>query len=292
MIDHLDQLQAAEEFRKMAGFPVGIFLKVDTGYHRAGVEACSFAFDLLVGTIRSMDYRDILDFQGLYSHAGHSSGGDSDVAALKLLNQEVKILVMAADSAVKLLDHRKSFTLSVGPTPTVTSTQAIRQGVADPENEHANMFLQTLKTVFESSNYTIELHAGVYPFLDLQQQATQASPSKNTSSPTLTEADIALTILAEVSSKYPDRSEPEALIAAGSLALGREPCKSYPGWGLVSDWGMNASPAKHFQPLHPSGWQVGRISQEHGILTRTAEGKGNAAKELEVGQKVRIWPNQ
>ena len=38
-----------------------------------------------------------------------------------------------------------------------------------------------------------------------------------------------------------------------------------------------------------AGWQVERISQEHGILCW----KGEVGKEdkLEIGQKVRIWPN-
>jgi D-serine deaminase-like pyridoxal phosphate-dependent protein len=35
------------------------------------------------------------------------------------------------------------------------------------------------------------------------------------------------------------------------------------------------------------GWIIGRITQEHGILTQE-KGEGEA---LEVGQKVKIWPN-
>lgn len=37
MIDHPDQLAYLSQFRDIAGLPAGDFLKVDTGYHRAGV---------------------------------------------------------------------------------------------------------------------------------------------------------------------------------------------------------------------------------------------------------------
>jgi hypothetical protein len=52
-------------------------------------------------------------------------------------------------------------------------------------------------------------------------------------------SSVAITVLAEIASLYPPRgksSSPEALLTAGSLALGREPCKAYPGWGIVSPW--------------------------------------------------------
>jgi len=41
------------------------------------------------------------------------------------------------------------------------------------------------------------------------------------------------------------------------------------------------------------GWQVGRISQEHGILVWDSSGapEGLDVDDLEVGMKVRVWPN-
>lgn len=38
------------------------------------------------------------------------------------------------------------------------------------------------------------------------------------------------------------------------------------------------------------GWQVGKISQEHGILTWVGD-EGKKAPELKVGDRVRVWPN-
>jgi len=72
---------------------------------------------------------------------------------------------------------------------------------------------------------------------------------------------------------------------------GAIPGNDYSGWGILAPWGTvsaNPVPGPDFPRTH-GGWQVGRTSQEHGILT------WNGAKEdelpLRVGDKVRVWPN-
>ena len=104
---------------------------------------------------------------------------------------------------------------------------------------------------------------------------------------------------------YPSRGAngtSEALITAGSLALGREPVadkgpppgQDYSGWGFLMPWGpalankQPALPAGGF-PREHNGWQVGRISQEHGILVW--HGAPEAKVPLAVGDRVRVWPN-
>jgi D-serine deaminase-like pyridoxal phosphate-dependent protein len=144
----------------------------------------------------------------------------------------------------------------------------------------------------KSAGFALEVHAGVYPTLDLQQLATHAREES-----LLTHSDIAITVLAEVVSLYPGRGQlgtTEALVTAGSLALGREPVqggKDYPGWGIVAPWNGYRGytvPGADF-PAVSGGWQVGRISQEHGILTWV--GSKEEEIPLQIGQKVRIWPN-
>jgi len=89
-------------------------------------------------------------------------------------------------------------------------------------------------------------------------------------------------------SVYEDRERPEALVAAGSVVLGREPCKSYTGWGVVTPW--PEIEGDHYDPEgSKKGWIVGRIAQEHGVLTW--EGPQHEARKLQVGQKLMIWPN-
>jgi D-serine ammonia-lyase len=145
----------------------------------------------------------------------------------------------------------------------------------------------------------VELHAGVYPLLDLQQLATHARPPHAG----LTYSSMALRIMVEVASIYPHRKNPEALIAAGTLVLGREPCPSYQGWGVVTPWSEDLTKRKDlydfdgnsnfYDPDQPpdrlKGWSVSRISQEHGILTW--EGPKEEMRKIEIGEKLLIWPN-
>ncbi|KAL9131663.1 MAG: hypothetical protein Q9217_000474 [Psora testacea] len=294
MIDHPDQLEQAHLYTRISGSPLQIFIKVDTGYHRAGLSASSNEFHQLVTDVLNHETSTTVQLVGFYSHAGHSYGCDSAETALSLLIDEIQGLNEAAVQAFS--GHSRKAILSVGATPTATSIQVLSgtKGKMLPEARTLTTQLTELIDQVQKT-YTLELHAGVYPFLDMQQLATQASPSAGQSPAhhTLSTADIALTILVDVNSLYPHRSPPEALIAAGSLALGREPCKSYPGWGVVSDWGMQSNKLKFKEGK--SGWQVGRISQEHGILTQDTEDSGHISEkkilELKVGQKIRVWPN-
>lgn len=295
MVDHPAQLEAARIFEQVAGFPIQLFIKVDTGYHRAGLHRNESMFEELLNDIFILERNGLVELIGFYSHAGHSYGCDSHQAALELLGKEIEELAATATWAndyqttsrdgqgIPIGSERTPrYILSVGATPTATSIQNWGRGTIDSEGVFYNLGMLIARC---QEKNRIELHAGVYPFLDMQQLATQASPSQATAGAQIMTADVALTILAEVASVYDNRTPPEALIAAGSLALGRDPCKSYGGWGVVSDWGMQSTNRQE-----RSGWQVGRISQEHGILTGDPDAGRDGAK-LEVGQKVRIWPN-
>ncbi|CAL8578854.1 hypothetical protein XPA_004625 [Xanthoria parietina] len=267
-------------------------LSVDTGYHRAGVTPSSAEFLNLVTRILDGGKKSMsIEFGGLYSHAGHSYGGSSASQAMNLLIEEIESLRKASEIVKNLhpkIAH-KQLTLSVGATPTATSVQNLLElsdGPQAPGVKQSDALKDCIHQA-KANHDRVELHAGVYPFLDMQQLATQASPSASQPStgPGLSFGDVAFTILTEVASLYSEREQPEALIAAGSLALGREPCKSYSGWGIVSNWGFDST-----IPTGRSGWQVGRISQEHGILTHESSKHGDT-RELCVGQKVRMFPN-
>ena len=270
-------------------------MKIDTGYHRAGVVVGTEIFNRLITNVLEEEAGGNVEFLGFYSHAGHSYGGDSATGAMELLTVELEGLERAANYASTARAYAptgKRYVLSVGATPTATSIENMLQNPVEEEPSTAREIAK-LKRVVERINavHAVEIHAGVYPFLDMQQLATQASPSALPSDSQhdnlgLSTADIALTIIVEVASVYSARDSAEALIAAGSLALGRDPCKSYNGWGIVSDWGI---PGDHHEGR--SGWQVGRISQEHGILIRDSQHEGLELAELRVGQKVRVWPN-
>lgn len=100
---------------------------------------------------------------------------------------------------------------------------------------------------------------------DCQQMATSLVPPEN----------VALSVLATVVSLYPHRSE--AMCDAGALAMSKD-TGPWAGFGRVV-WPEEAA----------SGWDLGRVSQEHGTLVHRP-GVTESASDLQVGQVVRIAP--
>lgn len=287
MIDHPDQVKLLPSFAAMGAHPPRIFVKIDTGYHRAGVLPGTDLCDLTVGEVNAAAHEGHCVFHGLYSHASQSYNAHDSATAMSFLADEFRGLQQVVEKFRGGLKEAK-LVLSVGATPTATTIQNLE----DANNGPADREMSALPAEMHSTGYALEVHAGVYPTLDLQQLATHARDDS-----LMTHSDIAITILAEVASLYPGRGRDgttEALVTAGCLALGREPVqggKDYPGWGIVAPWNGykgHKIPGPDFPRVY-GGWQVGRISQEHGILTWV----GNKEDEipLKVGQKVRIWPN-
>lgn len=127
----------------------------------------------------------------------------------------------------------KSLVLSIGATPTAH--------VASSLKDIGALKLDGGETAVPSG-CRLEIHAGNFPWNDLQQLATGVVPAVETG------GGMAITVAVEVVSVYPERNE--ALINAGVLALGREPGR-IPGFGRVRG---------------REDWIVRKVSQEHGIL--------------------------
>lgn len=269
---------------------LGVFIKIDTGYERAGIKTSSPSFPTLVSTIvsKTQETGSKCFLKGFYTHFGHSYAGSSEDDAAYGLIEEL-IGLEAATKAVPASFAGK-LVLSVGATPTATAAQNMLSSTSPRVRE-----FQTVLSRLQAQ-HLVELHAGVYPLLDCQQVATHARPPTSSSAkPTpafqpLSKSNIGIRMLLEVTSVYNERTKPEALVSAGSLAMGREPCKSYTGWGIVTP-DLGNSSAKHIydEQAGRTGWIVGRISQEHGILTW--EGDRGACNELVIGDKVMVWPN-
>ena len=276
MIDHVDQLPALKHFKDIAGFTARVFVKVDAGTHRAGIGPSSTQMTGLIHEILVMEGTGDLTFNGYYSHAGHSYGGNSPDDAMSMLKLEIDVCKAAASHAPAHAFIGKRVVFSVGTSPTALSIQNLQSGKA---SSNAAKSLQEAMDLDQAS-FELELHAGVYPLLDLQQVATRARYSDGDPHRT-----IALTILAEVCSLYPERERPEALIAAGTVALGREPCKDYDGWGVVTPQSM-----ENGEDSGDNRLIVSRLSQEHGILAFENSDQHRNIR-LKVGQKIRIWPN-
>jgi D-serine deaminase-like pyridoxal phosphate-dependent protein len=295
MVDHPEQMVYAGRLKKLSGHKPLVFMKIDGGYHRAGVNPNSNMASALTEAIVQSELDGNITFLGLYIHAGHSYETRKDWQALEYVLEEFTILGHTAET-LGLTSSRSSITLSVGASPTATSLQHPDLIQASSEDNICRSLRRELDAL-KGKGFDLEVHAGVYPTLDLQQLATHARDHR-----LLSCSDIAISILADIVSLYPGRGEngtTEALINVGCLGLGREPCQDmgsqkgihYNGWGIAMPWPEsfhNPAPGLGFPAIH-GGWQVGKISQEHGIL----KWRGDPSEEipLKVGQRIRIWPN-
>lgn len=307
LIDHGDQLEALRAFKDISGFAPGVFVKIDTGYHRAGIQPSNHSLSQLYTSILRLTNEDLCFFHGFYSHAGHSYHGSDPEEAMTYLIEEITGLKKAVECLQQLYPWFKGssisqLTLSVGATPSATSIQNLTTTHMEPTASNLRTAIHDISKL--PYPCTIELHAGVYTFLDMQQISTKAAPASTpffTSEHQMGTKHVALTILAEVASVYSDRAPPEVLVAAGTLALGREPAGNFSGWAVASDWGLIKADGKVGLGDMESSWEVWKISQEHGFLRRKSETaspqSSAAAKETDgdlpwkIGQKVRLWPN-
>lgn len=104
--------------------------------------------------------------------------------------------------------------------------------------------------------------------LDLQQQSTSM----------VTKANISQRVRATVVSLYPGRNgsngTDEALIDAGAIAMSKD-----------------SGPSGIYGEIKGKNWQLARMSQEHGILTRTKSTNPDPLEEadkLEIGEVLDI----
>lgn len=260
-----------------------VFIKIDSGYNRAGVTVRSSKLPELV---RKISTSNRVAMWGVYAHAGNAYGSKNLSTATSFLTEELQCTNEAAQIVGKILQeqgneirHRYPLVLSVGCTPTAHAANKA------PSND----VLVRLRKELQGD---LELHAGNYPFLDLQQVATGSIPNNNL--PAIEKC--AMTVLTSITSVYPGRGATvnesgqqeetdwvtakfgdEALCDAGGIVLSKD-TGQIPGFGFIS------SPSKL------KGWQVGRVAQEHGILTVRNDWPTDKLSVLEIGEKVQIIP--
>ncbi|KAH8682154.1 putative serine dehydratase domain-containing protein [Xylariales sp. PMI_506] len=317
MVDHPDQLKHLTSLASKSGNPPLVFLKINVGSNRAGVIPDSPECLRIIDQLSVSEAVGSCVFLGVYAHASQSYETREDWQALDFLGLEFDSLWRVA-RAIRRERPNKALVLSVGATPTVTALQ--HPDLGDPTTPPASLpssptpapgpsadraaqssvaRLTELIRNLKRENFTLEVHAGVYPTLDIQQLAAHSRDAKF-----LNSNAIAISVLTEVCSLYSRRGPgdtTEALVNAGTLALGREPCadksepesggpRHYGGWGLVSPWNCERQPVPGPGfPAEHGGWQVGKLTQEHGILRWVGESYDEVG--LYVGQRLRIWPN-
>ncbi|KAK7415541.1 hypothetical protein QQX98_005787 [Neonectria punicea] len=291
LVDHVSQLHHLTRFFEQAGFPAGVYLKVDTGYHRAGLPPSGINKDDLVTRLMKLDNEAKINFIGLYSHSSLSYSDSTPKQAMANLEGEIQGCLDALHGNAHLFLNDKEITISVGASPQVTSVENLvgQTGTVSNDADHLRQTIHSVTKEKPSGFRTkLELHAGVYSILDVQQLSTHSRDDLGDY-----EDEIAISVMAEVCSVYNDgeRQQPEALVAVGVLGLGREPCVAYEGWGIVDREAYSQGRSKPERRLI-----VKRVSQEHCIVTwaQNIAGEEIAALPpvpLEVGQSIRIYPN-
>lgn len=286
MIDHTSQLQSLQTFSEEAGFPAGVFLKVDTGYHRAGLPPSALNKRGLLQKLVDLQKQGVSQLVGLYSHSSLSYSDSSSSEAMNSLRREIEGCIDALDHNKSLFPKDHPLLISVGASPQVMAIQNLAEGQSSSASIALIDTISKLSAPSsENPTISLELHAGVYSVLDMQQIATRSVDSWS-----FFHEEVALCVLAEVISVYDEgeRSKPEALIAAGTLALGREPCHAYPGWGVVELLDSSITSRGSGRLI------IDRISQEHAIVAWQSCVEQNTPAHklpLVVGEIVRIYPN-
>ncbi|HEX9161707.1 MAG TPA: alanine racemase [Thermoanaerobaculia bacterium] len=105
LVDSFDALEAIERF----GFVFDVFLKIDCGYHRAGVDPDDPASYVLA---RRMTSSKMLRFRGLLTHAGHSYHARNASEIRAIAKEETDAVTGFRDRTGKELIR------SIGSTPT------------------------------------------------------------------------------------------------------------------------------------------------------------------------------
>jgi len=110
LIDSELALRAVEEFHAANGVVFDVFLKVDCGYHRAGVDPND------PGSVRlalAIAHSPAIHFQGLLTHAGHSYNASGVDEIRRIAAEEIESL-----SRFRALLGMDDLMRSIGSTPT------------------------------------------------------------------------------------------------------------------------------------------------------------------------------
>ncbi|KAH9919093.1 putative serine dehydratase domain-containing protein [Fomitopsis serialis] len=252
LVDHPEQVKFLEAFEQTRAQPRqwSVFIKVDCGSKRAGLQANTPVFQELLQAVFSSP---AVSVHGFYTHGSSSYASTSVSEASSYLTIELEAVNTAAGVALEFLKSHpeltgpsKPFVIAAGSTPS------------------AHVATAEARAQIKAHLYGIlEIHAGNYPLLDLQQVNTSLVDHRR----------VAQRVLTTVVSYYPGRGKDgtdEALCDAGAIAMSKDSGRK-PGFGEVLG----------------KPWSLGRISQEHGVLTQTGAAEREEDK-VKVGDIVEI----
>ena len=114
VVDSQEGVEAISRVAKKHQTRVGIFLKIDVGLHRCGVEPDD---PLLLELARAVEEDSCLDFRGILSHAGQVYGAPDGAAAREIARQEHGLMNQVRqqleDEGIEVAE------VSIGSTPSL-----------------------------------------------------------------------------------------------------------------------------------------------------------------------------
>jgi len=102
------------------GVPLHVWLKIDCGYHRCGVDPESNETLSLAGRLKSCPH---LTFDGILSHSGHAYDAASPELARRVADAERDIMVACAERLRR--SEIEVGAVSVGSTPAMTAIESL-----------------------------------------------------------------------------------------------------------------------------------------------------------------------
>ncbi len=115
LVDSPEAIQTLEDECKRAGGSIHVWLKIDCGNHRVGVDPAS---PQAVELVRRLSKSSLLAFDGILSHSGHAYNGSTRDEILAVANQERDVMVEFAGRM-----RRQGFQVpgvSIGSTPAMS----------------------------------------------------------------------------------------------------------------------------------------------------------------------------
>eukprot|EP01089_Gocevia_fonbrunei_P004743 TRINITY_DN14797_c0_g1_i1.p1 TRINITY_DN14797_c0_g1~~TRINITY_DN14797_c0_g1_i1.p1 ORF type:complete len:389 (-),score=64.21 TRINITY_DN14797_c0_g1_i1:64-1230(-) len=206
LVDNSATIDEVLQHAKQQNVKWSVFLKIDTGYHRCGVDPVVNEEECvaLVRKLNVAESEGLITFTGLYSHSGHSYHGKNTNEVAETAKQEVDVMT----NFVKLLEAKQ-----LKPPSVVTIG-------ATPSCSHLP----------QDMGRVTEIHPGNYSFYDTcQSDLGSCTPN-----------DVACEILTRVIGHYPRNNT--LVIDAGALAVSKDRGASHlsdnlpdRGYGLIKD---------------------------------------------------------
>ena len=123
--DDLETVKSLNEKAKIENVKLNVFVKIDVGYHRCGVEPnTKEAFEIPLQIADSAN----LNFAGILTHAGHSYHANSPEKLLQIAHEERdKMRILAEELRGKGLNVP---CVSIGSTPTFSAIDSL-EGITE-----------------------------------------------------------------------------------------------------------------------------------------------------------------